>query len=121
MSARTELKAALVAALPGYRVTGARGIQEPAQGPSVGVWQSRVVRRPEWQKAHAQVELEVWVTVPQEDPDRADDALDDALDDLISALNPINWCDWTLAERGVLSTAIHGYQVTVVAVAEIGD
>lgn len=121
MSARTELKTALEAALPDYRITGARGIAEPSPRPSVGVWQARVVRRPEWQKAHAQVDLEVWVTVPQEDPDRADDALDDALDDLVSALNPIAWCDWTLAERGVLGSGIHGYQVTVQAVAEIGD
>lgn len=121
MSARTELKASLGAALPGYRITGARGIQEPSQRPSVGVWQSRVVRRTEWAMRHAQVELEVWVTVPEEDPDRADDALDDALDALILALNPINWCDWTTAERGVLGSGIHGYQVTVLAVAEIGE
>lgn len=121
MSARTQLRAALTEALPNWRVTGARGILDAATKPSIGVWQSSMARVSEWQWDHVRVELEVWVVVPTEDPDKADDALDDALEELLGALHPLEWVDWTSAERGVLADSLHGYKVAVVMVAKIGD
>ena len=121
MSARTELKAALAAALPTYRVTGSKGILDGVTRPTVGVWQQSFTRRPEWGLGHVQVGLEVWVVVPTEDPDKADDALDTGLDDVLAALKPIAWVDWTECQRGVLNETTHGYNITVTAVAQIGD
>ena len=121
MSARTELKAALAAALPNYRVCGSRGVMDGVTRPTVGVWQQSFTRRPEWGLDHVQVDLEVWVVVPSEDPDKADDALDEGLDDLLAALKPIGWVDWVNCQRGILNEVTHGYNVTVTAVAKIGD
>lgn len=121
VSARTDLRDALTAALPGYRVTGSKGVMDGVTRPTIGVWQQSFTRRLDWGEAHVQVGLEVWVVVPTEDPDKADDALDDALDDLLGALDPLNWCDWTDCQRGVLLDQFHGYNVTVTAVAKIGD
>lgn len=121
MSARTQLRAELSNAMPDWRVTGARGILDAANKPSIGVWQTALNRKPEWQWDHVQVELEVWVVVPTEDPDKADDALDAGLEELLGALQPLTWVDWTSAERGVLGDSLHGYKVAVVMVAKIGD
>lgn len=121
MSARTDLVAALRVAMPTYRITDTKGVQDGIKRPTVGVWMQSLTRRPEWQKGHAQLNFELWVLVPQEDSDRADDALDDALADVLEALNGLDWLDWSTCTRGVLFESIHGYNVTVSAVAKIGD
>lgn len=120
MSARTELVGALRAALPTYRVTDTKGVQDGVTRPTVGVWMQSLQRRPEWQKDHAQVNLEIWVLVPEDDADKADDALDDALEDVLDALAPLGWVDWVTCIRGVLLESIHGYNITATAVATIG-
>ncbi len=121
MSARTELREALAAALPAYRVTGSKGVLDGVTRPTVGVWQQSFTRRADWGKDHVQVGLEVWVVVPTEDPDKADDALDEGLDDVLAALAPLGWADWSECQRGVLNDTTHGYNITVTAVATIGD
>lgn len=121
VSARTDLRTALAAALPAYRITGAKGVLDGVTRPTIGVWQQSFTRRPDWGEDHVQVGLEVWVVVPTEDPDKADDALDEGLDDLLAALKPLGWVDWTDAQRGILNDTTHGYNVTVTAVAKIGD
>lgn len=121
MSARTQLRDALALGMPSWRVTGARGIMDAANKPSIGVWQTSMSRQPEWRWDHVKVELEVWIVVPIEDPDKADDALDAALEEVLGVLEPLEWVDWTTAERGVLADSLHGYKVAVVMVAKIGD
>ena len=121
MSARTQLREALAAALPAYRVTGSKGVLDGVTRPTVGVWQQSFTRRTDWGKDHVQVGLEVWVVVPTEDPDKADDALDEGLDDVLAALAPLGWADWSECQRGVLNDTTHGYNITVTAVATIGD
>ena len=61
------------------------------------------------------------MVVPQEDPDKADDALDDGLEDVLGALRALDWVDWVECQRGVLNDTAHGYNITVNAVAKIGD
>lgn len=121
MSARTELAAALTAALPTYRVLGYAADLDAVARPTVLVWADKIVRRPEWASGLFEFTLMMWVLVGTEDPARADDALDDALEDVLGALQPIGWVQWSGAERGVLRDAFHGWQITVTAVATIGD
>jgi predicted RNase H-like nuclease len=120
MSARTALRDALRTALPGYRVTGSAVVPSGISRPTVAVWQQSVVRRDELGQDRATVNLEIWVLVGHEDPEKADDALDAALDDLILALQPIDWVQWSEAQRGVLADTFPGYNITVTAVATIG-
>lgn len=121
MSARTQLRAALATLLPAYRVTGSKGVLDGVTRPTIGVWQQSFTRRLDWGPTHVEVGLEVWVVVPSEDPDKADDALDDGLDDVLTALATLDWVEWTECQRGVLNDTTHGYNITVTAVATIGD
>ena len=122
VSARTQLRDHFATALPAYRVTGSKGVMDgPITRPTIGVWQQSFTRRPDWQLDHVQVGLEVWVVVPQEDPDKADDALDDGLEDVLGALRTLDWVDWVECQRGILNDTAHGYNITVNAVAKIGD
>ncbi len=121
VSARTELVAALRAALPNYRVTGSALVPSGiGSKPVIGVWQQSVIRREELHHNRVTVNLELWVLVGHEDPEKADDALDDALDDVVTALQPITWLHWTEAQRGVLEGTFPGYNITATAVATIG-
>ena len=122
MSARTQLADALTAALPDtYRVMGFNDQLDGVSRPTVMLWQSSLRRIEQIGHDRLQVSVALWVLTGRDNLERADDDLDDALEDVIAALRPLTWVDWTEAERGVLLERFHGYNLTVTAVAQIGE
>lgn len=120
MSARTELATALSAGLPSsYRVVGFNSTLDSVAKPTVMVWQQTLTRPDDFGLQRVNVTLNLWVLVGQQNSGNADNALDTALEKVLGALQPIDWVEWTTAERGVFAEKFHGYQVTVEAVATI--
>ncbi|MDF9877466.1 hypothetical protein [Cellulosimicrobium cellulans] len=124
MSARTELVTALKANLPStYRVIGYNPTIDGVPKPTVMVWQTTLTRADDFGLQRVNVTFTVWVLVGQENSGNADNALDAALERVLASLQPIDWVEWTTAERGVFGPPdgkqFHGYQVTVEAVATI--
>lgn len=124
MSARTELVTALKANLPStYRVIGMNPTIDGVPKPTVMVWQQALARPDDFGLQRVNVTFNIWVLVGQENSGNADNALDAALENLLNALQPIDWVEWTTAERNVFGNTegkqFHGYFVTVEAVATI--
>ena len=121
MSARTDLAEALQAALPSFRVMGFNDQLEAVARPTVMLWQSSVERFDQISQGHLKVTLNLWVLTGRENPEKADDQLDESFEAVIAALLPLQWLDWTTATRGIWQEKFHGYNLTVAAVAEIGE
>lgn len=121
MSARTQLAAELTAALPTFRVTGFNDQLDAVARPTVMLWQSSLARLEQIAHDRLRVNLDLWVLTGRENPDTADDELDESLEAVIAALLPLTWVDWTNAQRGIWQEKFHGYNLTVTAVAQIGE
>lgn len=118
MSVRTDLAAALAAALPDTYVVKARTACPEQIDPgtyAVRVLPSTVAPGPRFRSltyTHT-----VWVLTGAADPDTVDDKLDPALDDVLAALLPLGSLAVEQAERGVMDDndgpRWHGYRLTI--------
>ncbi len=120
MNLRRTLADALAAALPAYRVMGYATELDAVTRPTVLLWVSLIEPFETFGLDYLKVTFELWVVIGSQDPERANDDADDALTDVLTALQPLDYVDWTSAERGVLFDAHHGYRITAQAVAQIG-
>ncbi len=122
MSARTEIAAALRAALPAdYRIIPAAAAPDAVARVTILLWQSDVTRLEQIGHDKVRVELVLWILTGIQDPERAEGELEPALDRVISALRPIKWADWPRAERLSFGDSFHGYKLTLTTLGEIGD
>ena len=125
MSARTQLAAALRAALPGYRLIAAADTPDRVERPTLLLWQGTVTRAEQISHDRLQVDLVLWLLVGNESPEAAEAALEKGLDDVIEALRPLTWVDWPNAERLTFGEpdgpSYHGYRFNLQAYPTIGD
>lgn len=105
MSARTDLVAALVEALPAdrYRVVGSPDCPDQVDPGvfAVRAWASKL--SPQAQSGAVQIDVTVWVLTGKQTPGDADDALDEASDAVLAALYALTWLTPPTAERGVMA------------------
>jgi hypothetical protein len=104
MSVRTDLVAALVAALPAdrYRVTGSPSCPELIEPGTfdLRVWEAK--HTPGIASGSVQIDCAVWVLTPLQSPGPTDDALDDAQGEVMAILYALPWLTAPTAERGVM-------------------
>lgn len=126
MSARTDLVAALTAGLPEtYRVVGAPDVPDQVDvgGYAVRCWQTAVEKGPTL--GGLTMPLALWVLTGKQEPGAADDALDAALLAVLDVLHPLEWVQWTRAERGVMTRqdgdGFHGWRFELTAYGQITE
>lgn len=113
MSARTELAAALAAALPDWLIiSDARALDTVPRSTAV-LWTSRINRPAKLGLDLLTTELTLWVLTPTSDPTRLEDALDVGLVDVMAALEPLQAFAWTEAERGTLADRFDGWRLSI--------
>lgn len=125
MSARTDLVAALTAALPvdTYRVVGSPSVpvQIDTGTFAVRAWASKLTPGP--QSGSLQVDLTVWVLTPMVEPGPTDDALDGASQTVMETLYGLRWLTTPTADRGVMADdegpRWHGWRFECSAFAQI--
>jgi len=125
MSARTDLVAALVAALDPdvYRVQGTPSCPDQIEVDTVAVraWASKVAPGPV--SGAVQVDLVVWALTPAQTPGVADDVLDVAYEDVMGVLYELAWVTAPTADRGVMDDSDgprwHGWRFEVSAFGRI--
>lgn len=114
MSARTDLVAALTAALDpaAYRVVGAPDVPDSIDVGTIAVRVYATTYEPGPTSGSVAITLTVWVVTPVLSPGAADDALDDARDDVHGALYALPWVTAPTAERDVMADAFPGWRFT---------
>lgn len=126
-SARTTIAETLKIRLPEdtYRIIAAATIPDNVIRPTVLVWQENVRRYDQIGHDRVMVDVAVMLIVGNEDLEKAEAALEDGLGDLIEALRPIDWAQWTDAERLTYGPpggpTFHAYRVTLSSLAKIGS
>lgn len=124
MSARTQLVDALAAGLGDnpdrrYRIVGAPDVPEQIDPGYIAIrcWQTRVEPGPAF--GSVVQPLVLWVLTGRQEPGAADDVLDVALEEVLSVLHPLEWVQWTGAERGVMDNdngkTYHGWRFDLLA------
>lgn len=120
---RAALAAALAAALPApeWRVTGhGRSVDRIEVDQHVVMLTTERWSRPDVALSLVPVRLQLYVLTGITDPDRVEDALDAALVTVLDALHPIDYIEWTEAERVLVQDdTFHAYRVDLVGVQTI--
>ena len=117
MSVRTDVAALLAAGLgSGFRVLAHPRSLDSLGGPTDFVVLDSVERLPAAPEAGLLVTLRINLAVPGEDPSTVDDDLERGLDALIAALESITALRWSRAERVMLESRWHSYQLAATAV-----
>jgi len=110
---RDQLATALKPLLPkAWRIIPYTTNLDTVDGVTLMMRQTRIEKAPNSQGNH-QVTLVLTVIDPHTDPQRAEDALDEEVGQLLYAFLPIEWLNWTVAERVVFGELNHAYDITL--------
>lgn len=114
MSGRKLLEAALKAALPTWQIVAdARALDGIRKPGAVVLWTARRARPPKLGLDAVQDEVTLWILTATDKPADLEDDLDDLFLAVAAALEPLDWCAWTDAERGVLADRFEGWRLTI--------
>ena len=114
MSGRKLLKAALTAALPGWQIVAdARALDGIRKPGAVVLWTARRTRPAKLQLDVVTDEVTVWILTATDKPADVEDDLDELFTAVADALEPLDWCAWTEAERGTLADRYEGWRLTI--------
>jgi len=116
MSGRQLLAAALTAALPSWQiVSDARALDGVRKPGAAVLWTARRTRPDKLTLDLVTDEIVLWVLTASDKPADIEDDLDALLQAVMEALEPLEWCAWTDAERATLDETFPGWRLTVTA------
>ncbi len=122
MNARTLLHDALHDALAGWQIVAdARAIDTVRRPGAAVLWTEKVTRPAKLGLDYAETTMVLWVLTAVDNPAVIEDDLDDLLLAVFEALEPLEWCGWTEAERGVLNEKFNGWRVSVTCLNKITE
>lgn len=122
MNARTMLRDALSEALTAWQVVAdARAIDTVRRPGAAVLWTEKITRPPKLGLDYAETTMVLWVLTAVDNPALIEDDLDGLLLDVLAVLEPLQWCGWVEAERGVLAEKFNGWRVTLTCLNKITD
>ena len=114
MSGRQLLKAALETALPAWQIVADARALDGIRKPGAAVlWTARRTRPAKLNLDVVTDEVTLWILTATDKPADVEDDLDDLFATLTAALEPLDWCIWTDAERGTLADRYEGWRLTI--------
>jgi hypothetical protein len=114
MNARAMLRDALADVLPDWQIVADARVLDSVRDPgAVVLWTEKLARPPKLGLDYVETTMALWVLTPSENPTRIEDDLDLLLLYVLAALELLEWCAWTEAERGVLADKFNGWRLTV--------
>ena len=122
MSGRQLLKAALEAALPGWQIVAdARALDSIRKPGAAVLWTARRTRPAKLNLDVVTDEVTLWILTATDKPADVEDDLDDLFTAVTAALEPLDWCIWTDAERGTLADRYEGWRLTITCLYNISQ
>ncbi|MFT4296527.1 MAG: hypothetical protein QM582_14055 [Micropruina sp.] len=114
LGGRAMLAAALSDALPAWQIVAdARALDSVRKPAAAVLWTSKRTRPDKLTLDILQDEITLWVLTAADNPAIIENDLDELLEAVIQAIEPLEWCAWTEAERGTLDEKYPGWRLTV--------